>query len=817
MNISDSRLYRLFTGRSRFRVALFTLFALCVLAISLFFISSSIGRSYIGISLSIHEDGWIVESMSSNGLAREAGIVQGDKPVEINGQPAESFLKQYGETKLVFGAAFKELTVIGESGQVKSVVLAGSAVSWETVTEQTILLVVCFIFWITGFYVVYKRPESAAAALLCISALFFGLALSANMAAEISVSMALQLEIVASIIGPWVLLHFFIVLPDERSWSRSNFVYLIYVPAIITLILFPVIGYSHGQPVQWFRTARLLVYGAGFLGALAFAITNYFRAGSVKTRQQMKIVLIGCLVALVPFLILYIFPEAIWRLVIIPHEFSILFVVFIPLAMGYAVVTQRLLDIDFILRRGLVYALVTIIMAGILSAGIFTVLAFRDTFGVPEEVILALALAGIATALFGPIKNRIEIIVDKFLYKDRYDYRKIIQSLSASLHSPKDFTDASRLVVGTLVQSLNLAGVCLLIEQQSGIYEIGVAQGTFAGKDEQKNLLNLVSHRNHGIEFPSSAPVNDLNLRYIIPLVAADKEVGVLCLSEKTSRQQFSTDDMYLLQGLASVAAVSLRSAMLIRDVSIRDTFVSIASHELRTPLTSIMGYAEILLKRNPPEDVREQWLHNIVDSGQQLTDMVDNLLNVTRIQSGKLQIKPEPIELADVFGERLDIIREVSDKHEICVDIEPGLSTVLADREKFGQVVGNLLSNAVKYSPEGGHITLAARRNPENSRVVVSVSDEGIGIGPEDKDSLFTTFHRIQRSETKGIKGSGLGLYIAKEWIEAMGGEIWLESELNKGSTFFVTIPVYDSDSKLQVVSGDPAEKDREYGLPAE
>ena len=811
MNISENKLYRLFTGRFRFRIALFTLFAMCVLAISLFFLSSSIGRSYIGISLSVHEGGWIVESVSSNGLAREAGIVQGDEPVEINGQPAESFLKQYGETELVFGAAFKELKVIGESGQEKSVVLEGSAVSWEAVTEQIILLVVCFIFWMTGFYVIYKRPESAAAVLLCISALFCGLALSANMAAEISVTMALQLEIAASIIGPWVLLHFFIVLPDERGWSRRNFVYLIYIPAIIILILFPVIGFNNGQPVQWFRTVRLLVYGAGFLGALGFAATNYFRAGSVKTRQQMKIVFIGCLAALVPFLILYIFPEAIWRRVVIPHEFSILFIVFIPLAMGYAVVTRRLLDIDFFVRRGLVYALVTVIMACILSAGIFTVLAFRDTFGVPEEVILALALAGIATALFGPIKNRIEIIVDKFLYKDRYDYRKIIQSLSASLHSAKDFTDASRLIVGTLVQSLNLAGGCLLIEQQSDTYEIGVAQGTFAGKDQQKKLLALVLHRNHGIEFPSSVPTNDLNLRYIIPLVAADKEVGVLCLSEKVSRQQFSTDDMYLLQGLASVAAVSLHSAMLIRDVSVRDTFVSIASHELRTPLTSIMGYAEILLKRNPSAEVRKLWLQNIVDSGQQLTDMVDNLLNVTRIQSGKLQIKPEPIELADVFSERLDIIREISDNHEISVDIEPGLCIVQADREKFGQVIGNLLSNAVKYSPEGGHITLAAYKNSDNSRVVVRVSDDGIGIGPEDKDLLFTTFHRIQRPETKGIKGSGLGLYIAKEWIEAMGGEIWLESELNEGSKFFVTIPVYDSDNKLQVANDDSKTKERE------
>jgi signal transduction histidine kinase len=747
------------------------------------------------------QQGWTVESVTSYGLASRAGIVEGDTPVEINGQSAEIFLEKYDETKLVFGAALRELTVIGDSGQIKSVALEGSAVSWESVTEQITWLFVCLIFWMTGFYVIYRRPGNSAALLLCISGLFFGLILSSNMAAETAVPLALYLEIVATIVAPWIMLHFFIVLPEERSWSRSNLVYLIYIPALITLILFPLIGYANGQPVQWFRTARLLVYGAGFLGALGFAIINYFRAASVKTRQQMKIVLIGCLAALVPFLILYIFPEAIWRRVIIPHELSILFIVFIPLAMGYAVVTRRILDIDFFVRRGLVYTLVTIVMAVILSAGIFTVLALHDTFGAPEEIFLALALAAIATALFGPVKNQIEKLVDKLLYKDRYDYRKIVQTLSASLLSAKDFTDASRLIVGTLVQSLNLAGGCLLICSQAGSYEISVAQGTFAGKKEQKKLLDLVSRRDHNNEFPSSVSSEEPDIRYIIPLVAADKEVGILCLSKKLSRQDFSTADMYLLQGLASVAAVSLRSAMLIKDVSIRDTFVSIASHELRTPLTSIMGYAEILLKRNPPDDIREQWLQNIIQSGQQLTDMVDDLLNVTRIQSGKLKIKLEQIDLSDVFDERLDIIRESTDKHEITADIESGLNIVRADREKLGQVVGNLLSNAVKYSPEGGHVTLRAYKDSEKSCAVITVSDEGIGIGPEDKDSLFTTFHRIQRSETQGIKGSGLGLYIAKEWIEAMNGEIWLESELDKGSTFYISIPLHDSGGKWEEI----------------
>jgi two-component system phosphate regulon sensor histidine kinase PhoR len=169
---------------------------------------------------------------------------------------------------------------------------------------------------------------------------------------------------------------------------------------------------------------------------------------------------------------------------------------------------------------------------------------------------------------------------------------------------------------------------------------------------------------------------------------------------------------------------------------------------------------------------------------------MANDLLNITRIQSGKITLESESLNLLDIVNEQVDMEKEFTDKHEFVVNIEPTLPNVVADRDKLSQVVANLLNNAVKYSPNGGRITLSTHYNQSQNCVVASITDEGIGISPEDKKSLFTTFHRIQRPETHKIRGSGLGLYIAKEWIEAMGGKIWVESELNKGSTFFVTIP---------------------------
>lgn len=794
MNHSDRVFYRMLRGRERIVVVLFSLLALCILVVSLTFFALSLGKPYIGVSLSLNEGGWAVDSVDANGLASQAGIGKGDKPIEINGQLAPVFLEKYLKTGVVFSTSIRDLTVVDDNGQSKSVALKDGSPTWESVIDQTARFAVTLIFWITGFYVLLKRPKNIVKSLLCLCGLFFGLVVSSNMAGEIAVPIAFHLNIVATIIGPWLLLHFFLVLPEERARLHNKpLLYLIYLPAVVTLILFFMVGYADGQPVQWFRNVRFLEAGAGFLATAVVAIFNYYRATSIRTRQQMQIVSIGCFAALIPNVVLYLAPEAIWGQSILPPEFSILFIGFIPLGMGYAVFTQKLLDIDVVIRRSVIYGLITIVMAAILSGGILFAVNFRESLEVPEEILIALVLGVIATALFGPMKNGIESLVDRLFYKDRYDYRQIIQSLATSLNSAKDFTNISRLIVGTIVHTLNLGGGCLFVKAQPNFFEVGASQGTFADRDNQKQLADLISQRSDSIEFPNSASTVFSGLSFLIPLTAGEKEVGILCLSQKASRQDFSSDDIYLLQGIASVAAIALHSATLIRDVSMRDTFVSVASHELRTPLTSIVGYADLLLRRDPPDGTRKRWLKNILDNSQRLSSMVDDLLNVSRIQSGKVSIRLERMRLSDVLEETLSLTKEGTDKHKFIVDIEPGLPDVLADRDKLSHIVVNLLSNAIKYSPNGGLITLSAHNEPKEHRIIVSITDEGIGIGPEDKDSLFTTFHRIQRPETRSIRGSGLGLYIAKEWTEAMGGKIWLESELNKGSTFFIAISTRD------------------------
>jgi PAS domain S-box-containing protein len=221
-----------------------------------------------------------------------------------------------------------------------------------------------------------------------------------------------------------------------------------------------------------------------------------------------------------------------------------------------------------------------------------------------------------------------------------------------------------------------------------------------------------------------------------------------------------------------------------------RDTFVSIASHELRTPMTTVMGFTELLMNGDPPPDRRAAWLEHIYEDAERVIGIVDDLLDVSRIQSGDLSFAINPTDARTVLLEAAEKMSNASQDHLLTVDVPDDLPEVLADKNKLTQVVLNLVSNAVKYSPGGGTVAIEAHEDKARSRVVLSVADQGIGIAEKDIPRLFNSFQRIERSETVAIHGTGLGLYIVKGIVERMDGVIWLESTEDKGTTFFVALP---------------------------
>jgi PAS domain S-box-containing protein len=225
----------------------------------------------------------------------------------------------------------------------------------------------------------------------------------------------------------------------------------------------------------------------------------------------------------------------------------------------------------------------------------------------------------------------------------------------------------------------------------------------------------------------------------------------------------------------------------------VKSDFVAAVSHELRTPLTSIYGFAETLLRQDVlfGEEERRIFLGYIASESERLTEIVDQLLNVARLDAGDLQVEPEPIDVASVVSEIVETVGETGavNGHRVEVDLPPEPLAAEADRDKLRQVFSILVENALKYSPDGGTVTVGARRTED--RVEVRVVDEGVGIPIAEQERIFRKFYRAEGSVRDGAGGTGLGLFIARELVTAMGGRIWVESAEGAGSSFAFELPV--------------------------
>jgi two-component system, OmpR family, phosphate regulon sensor histidine kinase PhoR len=239
---------------------------------------------------------------------------------------------------------------------------------------------------------------------------------------------------------------------------------------------------------------------------------------------------------------------------------------------------------------------------------------------------------------------------------------------------------------------------------------------------------------------------------------------------------------------------------------TMKSEFVANVSHELKTPLTSIKAYTEALLDMASDDQVKS-FLKVIDEESDRLLFLINDLLNVSRIQAGKMKMHFMPTPPRAVVDEVLTISKIRSDKHEVVVEVAPDLPWMLLDKDKLKEVLINLISNAIKYSPKGGKVWIRMRLEESNLRV--DIEDQGIGIAKENLPSLFQAFYRVDSSHTAEIPGTGLGLVIVKAIVEHHGGRIWVDSEVGRGTCISFLIPV-----RREI---NPSEVGRQLGSMAE
>jgi len=281
-----------------------------------------------------------------------------------------------------------------------------------------------------------------------------------------------------------------------------------------------------------------------------------------------------------------------------------------------------------------------------------------------------------------------------------------------------------------------------------------------------------------------------------VPILREGAVIGVISL-ESCVAAAFDEADLKFMQRLADHIAITMTNARLYADVKAaneaKSEFVSMVSHELKIPMTSIKGYARLLQMGSGGEITEKQrsFLDIITSSVDRMDALVQDLLDISRIETGRLKLDLQPIHLSAVVDEVVRLLRHEfqARQQNLLVDVPPTLPTIRADRTRLAQVLTNLLGNAYKYTPDGGSISV--RAEVQDGIVLCSVADTGIGISPQDQKNLFQKFFRADDEFVREAGGTGLGLAIAKSIVELQGGEIWAESELGQGSVFNLTVPI--------------------------
>ena len=223
-----------------------------------------------------------------------------------------------------------------------------------------------------------------------------------------------------------------------------------------------------------------------------------------------------------------------------------------------------------------------------------------------------------------------------------------------------------------------------------------------------------------------------------------------------------------------------------------KSEFLANMSHELRTPLNAIIGFSEVLGERYFGEltEKQDEYVKDIHGSGKHLLSLINDILDLSKIEAGRMELELSEFHLPAVLEIAITLVRERATRHGIslALDVDRGLGTIRADERKLKQIMLNLLSNAVKFTPDAGAIRIAARRN--GSVIELSVADTGAGIAPEDQALVFEEFRQVGRDGARKAEGTGLGLALAKKFVELHGGTIRVESALGRGSTFTIALP---------------------------
>jgi len=550
----------------------------------------------------------------------------------------------------------------------------------------------------------------------------------------------------------------------------------------------------------YFRFFRFYIV-ALCVAAVVVLFRSFRASASRERRDPIKWTFYGMVLGLGPFMGLYQLPLVLGLVPPLGEEASSAFFVLLPLAMAIAILKHKLMDIDLIINRSLVYSLLTMVTAGVYLLSVEGLKQLFAGTARPGRNWIPAGAAVFAAVAFAPVRNRLQVIVDKAFFRRSYDYRKALHDFNAAAAKALGAGELLDLFDNTLADTLPAEKVgALVLEPGDGPPGIVLRR-----RLDDTAVSRLARRPEPGARWTDMRPEIP-GFEVTLPLPLGDGGLaGWVIVGPKKSGLPFTDEDHELLETLAAEAAAALCRIRLQEQVvyerasrekseelgRLKTEFISSVSHELRTPMTSLQGISQLLQSGKVGDEARrERLLELMVGECGRLGRFLHNVLDFGRIEQGAKRYEFRETDLTPLVTEVAEIARSATAGEDLDLEVETpdGPVWIEADADSVRQALLNLVDNAIKYSAGRKRVTVQLAENA--GAVEVSVGDQGIGIPAEDGERIFEAFFRSPAAVRHDPKGVGLGLKIVKHIMDAHGGTIGLRSETGQGTTFTLKFP---------------------------
>lgn len=553
------------------------------------------------------------------------------------------------------------------------------------------------------------------------------------------------------------------------------------------------------------------------IGSLIILINKYIKSKSIQ-RLQLKYLFFGGLLFLIPAVMTNLLLPTffnIWQYNGLGPSFSI----FMVSAITYAIVRYHLMDIWVVVRLGTIF---TILLATISFIYVYIGSMIGQFF---PHTIAHIITSLIITVGFIPLKNFIEFSTDKIFFKKRYKFANIIGEAEeiirqSGLDLDKILENFNRAITGAL--KVKEAVILILIPKDHFISRqiIGDIATEINLKPDNPIISYFESNKGHTIDAETLRPdsvKNNSNIldavrelkqtgfSFAVPIEYKDELIGIHLFGPKMSLDPFTKEDISLLKHLSGEMAFAIENARMFEELKKLDQtkseFISVASHQLRTPVSIIRWNLELAMDKETSEQEKGELLRTVYENSDEIGHQLDKLMTAFEIEDRNIFIDKKEKCLKSLVLEHLKKNENVFKNKNLIVEIDFASDlpeTINYDYDKVSKTIDTLIQNAITYTPAGGKIKVGARKEKlkEKGFLIIFISDNGIGIDEHDCGNIFKKFFRSQGARYISPNGFGLGLFIAKKFINAHGGDIWFEANKeNKGTTFYFSIPLETND----------------------